>query len=649
MLDLFYFLLYIFHYFIIMNNIKLQKPIIISDLGAPPAPEVSQTSAKDLPDSPSLVNTQSLQAIDNRQVAVPRPLYFWEEPSNYELPKPHRDFFEAFNRLEKVIVDYVFSVELELNLESIRHNREDSVLESKEHKKLVNYERLWKQFINDSYGLSFRRRLHKMAAEDIKTKLDAFKVDELKGEIKRILDLQDTYKKTLSFDEIRRIERTLKRLCESLDEKAVSLSQLWLNYFKHLTFFHYFEERIKEQAAMRAFLSKTRDDLKKAWLDLKPAEYYFEERSSSLAPKALAELAKDEILPLPKNDTYQELYRQLQAYEGLVKTVSENIQPRIEGLKNIAQTAGRLAKSNTPHTATLQEITARANLKADYLKKLLVLEQEAYRRAYSLLDPSTPETLQPVRLRDSLLSSLDPAKRLGLNIALDLWQKELRKDPNLPNFWIWLEGEDTAALGKDLRHSFIQKHLKQVYFKDGKAYNELFRSFAKDSKGLIADGSYVYTISQAGDLYILPALEEQTLQNFQKQSKVLFKPVAYTEEERFNLLGELNHNTVLEGENVLSAGVMSIKEGSIVSINTNSGHYRPLMIKNLRPALERFSTKYPHVLSEKTIIGNHNNSITLSFAEFKTASLKDLGEHYTPQDSPPLNMLDLGFKPITSS
>lgn len=428
-----------------------------------------------------------------------------------------------------------------------------------------------------------------------------------------------------------------------LEANLIQLSQisdvLSLNYESTITskvFRAYFEQRKAYlQTHKEAFqtliehhfdcsahpYSRYKDNLNHAWSDLMPLSYYLGSLPKDKLKHADFKEYDSQIRLLPENERYANLKDQLNLYHSIPKTDEAQLGKRQEALKAIAHTAAALIKNSPQGLPSLeheilQEIVARCNLKSHYLTQLTKLEAEALARVHKLpQEHALPNALQVISTKPHALHDLDPEKRYGLEDFHENWLHALQKDPNTPNFWLWLETQNTASLSKDLRHTFINQGLKHIQFKNGLAYNEMFRSFKPDSKGLIEDGQYIYNIGQDGDLYVLP--EDKTLDAFKKASKVLFQNPIHSTSDLANHQNILNHDTILGGGNILCAGVVKFKDGKIVHIDTNSGHYMPDMNVHLKPALAYFLENNPGALEETTQISNYDNKINLSYAEFK--------------------------------
>lgn len=389
----------------------------------------------------------------------------------------------------------------------------------------------------------------------------------------------------------------LKAQYDFLSEDTEAMKDLLMNYYilEPYGFFRY------------------ADDLSKEWLDLMPTDYYFNtthDRSFHGSYKSLKD--QYEILPKHKEKNVP-IEQAIDAYHSIPKASPEMLDSRIDALKHIVKLTG------TRKNPIISEIADRAKLKADYLETLKTIPKNAEKMAFRLPEMMTSTV---VATKGDKLHDLDPAKRHGMEDAFAKWYGLSVDDPSTPHFFLWLETQDASDMYKDLRHSMISVEQKRVLFDGPSALNELF----KDEKtGLIEDGRYVYNIDENGDLYILPAFE--TDDKFRQKYPDMFKT-----EDIFNKsLGyPFNHDVVLGGKNILVAGVVQFKDGKIEKIDTNSGHYKPKMIRHLRPALSTLLAKHPGVINSDTIIGDYDGKVNMPYSIFLNATTKDVGEPTEP-------------------
>lgn len=388
-------------------------------------------------------------------------------------------------------------------------------------------------------------------------------------------------------------------------------------------------------------MNRYTDDLSKSWLDLMPSDYYFGADSPPHFDGKMAAL-RQQFKVLPRNPKYEPLRQAIDVYNQMPKT--QNLNKRAAALKRIAQLAASL-KQNDEDSDLFEKIISRANLKAAYIAKLKNISDEAFYRSVrsAPFDGRGRSYYEmSVAVKSDQLVDIDPEKRNGHGFFYPDWSKLVKQNPNTPHYFIWLESQsnlDTFALNKDIRHTFIRPELKRVNFKNGYGFNEIFRG--KDS-GHVLDGSYVYNIGEDGELYISPAFK--TLQSVRTSSPVLFK--------KQGLGRELNHDTLLGGANILCAGIVEFHDGRIKHIDTNSGHYKPEMISDLRPALAELLKRHPGAISPETTVMNYHGQYKMPYSRFLTVYPHDVGERHKTfsEDSISLDqynnkMMTLGANP----
>lgn len=360
-----------------------------------------------------------------------------------------------------------------------------------------------------------------------------------------------------------------------------------------------------------------RDDFSKAWLDLLPLDHYF--GPDSLLPST-TRTPHTPLLPI-KGELIG-LYKAIKDYHLISKTLSHLVADRIERLRAIARLSVKIRKVpecrlTHQQDRILEMIIVRCNLKAQYLLKIVGITYEVIKQASSFEKESTPY----VRTKLHVIRHLDPEHREGLEDLLNEWDKlPISEQRNTP-FFMWLENKDTRHLTQDLRYFFLTMNQKKVEFRDGVAFNAIFRS-RETFKPKVIDGRYVYNISTEGDLYILPAFE--TRERFLKERPELFKmPTKSAGHDQ--LKKPLNHDNILDQKTVWAAGIVEFKGGKIVKIDAKSGHYRPKMLKHLRPALIALNKKYPGAISDNVVIGTHSRRLKVSYRQLLNAQPGDFG------------------------
>lgn len=365
-------------------------------------------------------------------------------------------------------------------------------------------------------------------------------------------------------------------------------------------------------------INRFQDKLDKPWLDLMPVDFYFSPANQKLFDPPFQELQRQFDVLDPNNQVFSPIIQAIRDYHNIPKSTQAGIGPRINALLQIAKLA-----SVRPE-ALMKQIAARAQLKANYLLNIAVIKTSTLRQVFRLPHSGKNTRIPVVSVRADKIKDLDPAKRESSEY-FEKWKELVGKDPSTPNYFLWLETQDTTGMTQDLRHSFLTTEQKRVTFENGLATHRVFseQGISNNGNNAVADGEYNYNIDETGELYILPVFE--TLEKFRKLLPDLFKS---QDPDNTSLENVLNHDTILGGKNIGAAGVVTFKHGKIVKIDTNSGHYRPKMIQNLRPALKALLKAHPGSIQSDTQIGDYNptHSISMPFSEFLRATPKDVGE-----------------------
>lgn len=377
----------------------------------------------------------------------------------------------------------------------------------------------------------------------------------------------------------------------------------------------------KELNAMESSMTHLyKDDLNKAWLDLKPAGHYCGE-----------------------DIKFNALCQMITHYHSIPKTQLTHLTNRLNTLRIIAKMSSEFLASETNNLTRpiFQHLIARANLKRTYLEKLPSLRETAHNRVMSI--PYHP-TNTVINAKRNNFVGLDPEKRMGHtrqdfawmpwvpqeSIPMTLfekWSSHVSDSPETtPDYFLWLEEQDTSCLIKDLRYRILSDTFMRVSFREGFAYNAVFR---KKDEIHVKDGSYLYNVSEDGDLYILP---NQGQPEFEFLFHDRFNESGKFRGSRKDLNGPatpencLHHDNLLGGANILSAGILEFKDGQLVYIDVDSGHYLPDRIRHLRPALALLLGKQPGAISPDTQIGGHkdekkkNVEVIISYADLRQLS-----------------------------
>lgn len=366
---------------------------------------------------------------------------------------------------------------------------------------------------------------------------------------------------------------------------------------------------------MKKQVESDKDILKETYLDLMSLE-----KLSSILVLYL----------LPKKNTYKELFEAIHNYHAIHKTEKKNLNSRITSLLSIANLAKSISdeipqSGNTDgsqlrelQTQELQIIELKARQKANYLRKISKLKNEAYVRSHILPNSKyLPKGAKVINVGINVLNSIDPAKRSGIGYFYERWHEDLKKDPKIPNFWLWLEDKDSLLVEKGIfqmpKYAYLDKQQKRILFKDVLAYNDLFGR----QEDKLLNGDFLYNIGQNGNLYILS-------ESFKKSP--------------------MTHDVILKGKNILSAGMVHFAEGKINYIDVSSGHYLPSRFKDLKPALVHFLSKNPEaIIRPETKIGfyEYSDARHYTYEEFMTTH--DNQDKEVPREH--FSIEQFGFKP----
>lgn len=330
------------------------------------------------------------------------------------------------------------------------------------------------------------------------------------------------------------------------------------------------------------------------------------------------------LLLLPNSQDVLTLYTLVQSYYAIPKGVKDHFHHRTELLNEVIAKTQRILENlneypepslsglHARQIRSLRNIQNQAQHKIYYLKKLPGLKQKALywvdhsaKAKYALA-----QNISVLNVVGDVLRNLDPLKREGLYQSLELWRKMVNEDPETPHFWLWLDKIDTSDQ-QDPRYSLWNKEQKRVQFQEGLAYNAVFGN--KDDNNRL-DGPYIYNIGQDTQLYILPNYTHEGIR--------------------------LTHDTILKGNNILSAGVVVFRQGKLVYINVASGHYKPDRFKNLQPTLAYFLEKHPGAIHADTQIGNYDKSHPI----YPYATFKDMKASEGEKERASIRLEQLGFK-----
>lgn len=271
-----------------------------------------------------------------------------------------------------------------------------------------------------------------------------------------------------------------------------------------------------------------------------------------------------------------------------------------------------------------------ANLRNRSINKLASLKaiRISREKAEKFIENYRLELLPLLPLIASALTFLDPLKRSNLYKYLPEW-KSLSKetDATIPNFLLWLETKN-IALNEYKNTSSFSTDKALVKFIDYVAYNSFW------IEGSIPlEGTFIYVISPDRSLYVAP-------ENAENES-VFIKDLPNT---------HLYHHSDISVEPwAISAGQMVFKDGKIIYVNRQSGHYKP-HIKHLKYGIKSLKQKFGKSVFSKEYLIDASLATNIEFNPQKkllTFSRFLDGPFLSPSEelgNDELSLFDLGFK-----
>ena len=253
-----------------------------------------------------------------------------------------------------------------------------------------------------------------------------------------------------------------------------------------------------------------------------------------------------------------------------------------------------------------EDLKVRLKQKKDFLKQISTLRKKAN---YVIKNyKSELCSLSPFSICS--LNFIDPLNRCGLLDKLIIWQELAKLDPDITNFYLWLENEPPLQIKKQL---FPIDEAK-VEFNNAIAYNDFW---GKNTNNIL-DGAYLYVLAPDSSLYIAP-----NYINY-KHSDISKEPFA------------------------IGAGQIIFKNGKITYINRQSGHYLPEE-KHLNYVINSLEKKYTKNIFSVLVVDNsletsleydkQNLIIKRSIDKVRNAILSD-NEKLQKKE---LTLFDLGF------
>jgi hypothetical protein len=283
-------------------------------------------------------------------------------------------------------------------------------------------------------------------------------------------------------------------------------------------------------------------------------------------------------------------------YHSVLKTDFNLLTDRIQLLKQIASLAQKKLRDlysqhgvqNTKLFHALYLVFQTSMNKRQYLSQLTQLPIELNKHFHTTSQSEFSHLLSYATKNgylSEIFEHLDPAHRYGY-ILLD-FEKQFTKEVSKPsldvipkeqmpthvqNFFMWLENQNLVNANYwdyDYRHP----EQRQVIFHNEMAYTQQLDELEK-------------AISIEGRKYYPVWNKDHTTEGRGFEYH-------YNIDETGNLIIRRNgpHSTVNEGRTSLSAGMITFRNGKILSIDNNSGHYRPTK-QNLENAVKKLKEKY---------------------------------------------------------
>ncbi|MGN6670745.1 MAG: hypothetical protein ACTHJ4_04330 [Candidatus Nucleicultricaceae bacterium] len=377
----------------------------------------------------------------------------------------------------------------------------------------------------------------------------------------------------------------------------------------------------------------------------------------------------------------------VEAYHAFNKKDEATLDERISILLKISKAAALLSKEGdgaytfTPEeTDLLHELGVNAENKSEYLNRLKgALKAEQHRRH---LIPHDERTTSSEELRRSLKTSeiyadLDPESRdlpyqyeyselyegsfinpeiklqkvmhlLNVNaeeferVEREEWYHkalsdevsqrydelfpEVKRDKKVPPYFMWLENKNMSEVSIDLRHAIPQSDML-VEVREDKAFNTVF---VHQDRPLIEDGVYLYAIPEDGKLYVFPGERSELMATIDNTKLHEIAKNKYGVDFR-EFSTRTVHPLLCKGENVFSAGEVQFKDGHIVYINNESGHYCPYAY-HLLNGLRRLLPSYQVLFSNTATVGLSVTKDQIAYSQFMASDLEKLKQEFLSKE-----------------
>lgn len=149
--------------------------------------------------------------------------------------------------------------------------------------------------------------------------------------------------------------------------------------------------------------------------------------------------------------------------------------------------------------------------------------------------------------------------------------------------------------------------------------SEIHTNLMKGEADVLADGEYIYAISEELDMRIFPSGRYLFLRGRTSGDRTLFE-LQRKIQLQWASQGK-THDYLFGSQNVLVAGELSIRNGKIAIISNESGHFRP-HAWNLFHGVEAYKRKYPEIFTPDlmtffyTRTGTFTPFLKMSWADF---------------------------------
>ena len=214
-----------------------------------------------------------------------------------------------------------------------------------------------------------------------------------------------------------------------------------------------------------------------------------------------------------------------------------------------------------------------------------------------------------------------------VDVCFERWINTTRTHKNVAPFFLWLETKNLEGVDVDLRRAVPQSEMF-LDVQAGKAFNPVF---LQQNQAIIEDGVYLYVIPEDGKMYVFPG-ERSALAK--KEDNATLHAIA---QQKYGVdFSEFStrsvHPLLCKGENVLCAGEVKFKDGQIVHINNESGHYLPHRY-HLLNGIQRLLPMYRFLFSNATEVKVNGYGNPMTYENFIKLDIKRLKEDFLYQEA----------------